>query len=75
MIGRTQPHPALRALDVLVGKWSWNGRATNGSFEVTGWARYEWLEGKHFLIERAALTAAGSTNNNIAVVGYDEDAR
>jgi hypothetical protein len=48
-------------MDVLVGEWSWNGRAMNGSFEVTGWARYEWLEGRHFLIERAVLTARRST--------------
>jgi len=28
-----------------------------------------------FLIERAALTAAGATNNNIAVTGFDEKAK
>jgi len=35
------PHPALKALDVLIGEWSWTGRSKSGDFQVSGWARYE----------------------------------
>jgi len=65
------PHSDLRRLDVLVGRWNWTGHAKGGGFDVTGWAEYQWLEGRHFLVERSALTAQGETNHNLAVTGYD----
>jgi hypothetical protein len=35
----------LATLDALVGTWNWNGRSSDGSFEVTGQTRFEWLTG------------------------------
>jgi hypothetical protein len=64
---------AIGQLDFLVGRWNWRGRSSLDDFSVTGWAEFEWLDGRHFLIERSQLTAAGGTNTNIVVIAGDDD--
>jgi len=46
-------HPTLAQLDVLIG--TWKSEATHPLFDsvVAGGATFEWLEGEHFLIQRA----------------------
>ncbi len=45
-----RPDPALRKLDVLVGKWNLRGRTLDTAEDnITGWVNFEWLPGGFFL--------------------------
>src|SRR3954451_24721775 len=49
----SEPAPALKPFDVLIGTWTIE--ATHPRFDdvVTGTVTYEWLEGGHFIVQRA----------------------
>ncbi|HZT77565.1 MAG TPA: hypothetical protein VFA27_13010 [Vicinamibacterales bacterium] len=58
------PSPALKRLgDKLVGTW----RLTGGA---EGTVRFEWLEGRHFLIQHVDLTVRGRQIKGIEVLGH-----
>ncbi len=44
---------ALAALDILVGTWDTEGRHRLVEGAITGTATFEWLAGKHFLLQRS----------------------
>ena len=51
------PDPALRKLDVLVGKWELRGRTLDTAEDnITGWVNFEWLPGRFFLQQTGKLT-------------------
>jgi hypothetical protein len=54
------PHPALRRLDFLVGRWSMRGHLLGSTEEnIVGQAEFGWLPGGHFLRQRIQLDFAG----------------
>lgn len=60
-----QPHPALRALDVLVGTWRMSGP------DVHGQVSFEWLEGGFYLVQRVDINHAGNDIRGLEYIGYD----
>ena len=45
-----RPHPALKRLDVLIGKWDLKGRTLDADEDnISGWNIFEWLPGGFFL--------------------------
>jgi hypothetical protein len=55
-----RPHPALRRLDFLVGRWSMKGHLLGSEEEnIVGEAAFEWLPGGFFLRQRVKLNFAG----------------
>lgn len=60
-----QPHPALRALDVLVGTWRMSGP------DVHGQVSFEWLEGGFYLVQRVDINHAGNDIRGLECIGYD----
>lgn len=70
-----KPNPALKRLDVLVGKWKITGR-TEGSEEdnITGDVTYEWLPGGFFLLQTGNLNFNGMVDvKGYELFGYDEE--
>jgi len=61
------PHPKLRTLDPLIGRWRMAGP------EVDGEVSYEWMEGGFFLIQRYDLVNFGERYKGIEYAGWDED--
>jgi hypothetical protein len=61
------PHPKLRSLQPLIGRWRIEGP------EVQGEVSYEWMEGGFFLIQRYELVNFGSRHKGIEYAGWDED--
>lgn len=61
---RKTPHPALRALDVLVGTWRVSGGA-NGQFS------FEWIDGGFFMMQRIDVDRL----QGVEIIGYDERSR
>ena len=64
--------PDMRPFDALVG--SWTTEATHPQLDgvVTGTASFEWLEGRHFLIQRTHFDHA-LVPDSISVIGAPED--
>lgn len=65
-------HPALEALDVVVGDWTIE--LTHPSFDapVQGEAVFEWLEGERFLVQRSSNEHPDAPDS-IAVIGVMEN--
>jgi hypothetical protein len=61
------PHPELRKLQPIVGRWRITGP------EVKGEVTYEWMEGGFFLIQRFDLVNFGSHHKGIEYAGWDDD--
>lgn len=67
-----RPRPALKALDVMVGVWDFQGRDFTANAEITGKSTFEWLEGGFFLVHRFDIDYAGRNFSGIELSGYDE---
>jgi hypothetical protein len=57
-----QPSAEVRALDRLVGTWKVTGGAE-------GTVRYEWMPGRHFLLQHVDLTQSGEPVTGMEVIG------
>jgi hypothetical protein len=57
------PNPDLHSLDRLVGTW------TLGE-DTTGTTTYEWLPGRHFLLQHFDLTLHGHRVTGLEVIGH-----
>ena len=62
------PHPALKALDRLVGTWT-----VSGPGGLAGTVTYEWMEGGQFLVQRVDLVQGGERNTCVEYIGYDQE--
>lgn len=58
-----QPNPDLGSLDRLVGTWQISG-------DATGEVRYEWLQGRFFLMQHFDLLHDGRPIRGIEVIGH-----
>lgn len=70
MADEVKPHPALRALEFMVGMWDLNGRDFTTNEEIRGQSTFEWLEGGFFLVHRYHFDYAGRPF--IEYIGYEE---
>jgi len=61
------PHPALKALDRLVGDWKIEGP------DVDGRASFEWMEGGFFLVQHFDLVNFGERHKGVEYATFDED--
>jgi hypothetical protein len=62
------PHPQVRQLDRLVGRWEATGSL------LTGAVSFSWMEGGFFfLIQQVDAHAGGRTIRGIEYIGWDED--
>jgi len=71
--GHDQPHPSLRALDVLVGTWHVSGGEPGSAEEISGESRYEWVEGGFYLRQHVDLNHGGREIRGTEYIGYDSE--
>ena len=64
-----EPHPALRALDVLAGTWRLEGCDLDGSAPFTGTMTRRWLPGGYFLVQEMRID--GQEHAGAEYIGYD----
>jgi hypothetical protein len=68
------PDPALRKLDVLVGKWELRGRTLDTAEDnITGWVNFEWLPGGFFLQANGEIDFMGTKVQSLEILGYDPE--
>jgi hypothetical protein len=68
------PDPALRKLDVLVGKWELSGRTLDTAEDnITGWVNFEWLPGGFFLQANGEIDFMGRKVQSLEILGYDPE--
>jgi hypothetical protein len=60
---------ALRSLDRLVGTWAADSPGSSGT------SRYEWMEGRAFLIQHVDLVSAGEVTRGIEYIGWDPESQ
>lgn len=66
------PHPALRALEPLVGTWVLKGHLTgNDEGTITGRTTFAWLPGGFFLQQDATISFLGNVIQSREIIGYD----
>lgn len=75
-----KPNPALKRLDVLVGKWQSEGETIASKDEpavkIKGTDNYEWFHGDYFLIHHADVSMGDEQVKVIEVIGgYDSSSR
>jgi hypothetical protein len=61
------PHPKLRSLEPLIGRWRIEGP------DVEGGVTYEWMKGGFFLIQRFDLVNFGVRYEGIEYSGWDDE--
>lgn len=66
-----QPHPSLRALDVLVGTWRVSGGEPGSEEEISGESTYEWMEGGFYLRQHVDMIHGGRPISGTEYIGYD----
>jgi hypothetical protein len=69
-----KPDPALRRLDLLVGRWSIKGSTLDSKVDnVSAQATFEWLPGKFFLKQNFEADFAGMKIQSLEIIGYDRE--
>ena len=72
--GLPQPDPALRRLDIFVGRWSMKGHFVGSDEEsIAGEATFRWLPGGFFLEQSIELDFAGLKIESLELIGYDPE--
>lgn len=71
-----RPEPALKRLDVLVGKWDLRGRTLDAAEDnITGWVNFEWLPGGFFLQATGEIDFMGTKVQSLEILGYDPETK
>ena len=69
-----KPDPALRRLDVFVGKWELRGRTLDTAEDnITGRVNFEWLPGGFFLQATGEIDFMGTKVQSLEIPGYEPD--
>lgn len=70
-----KPDPALKGLNVFVGKWETQGQIKESPYgpagKLIGTDTYEWLAGGFFLVHRVNVRMGDQKNESIEIIGYD----
>jgi hypothetical protein len=70
-----EPHPKLRTLEPMVGRWRLHGR-TDGAEEdnIEGTIELDWLPGGFFLRQHSQIDFAGMVQvDGIELIGYEPE--
>ena len=74
-----KPDPALKHLEVFVGKWNTEGETTDDQSgavkKITGTSTTEWMDGGFFLIQRWDVRIGGEKNTGFEIIGYDTSSK
>jgi hypothetical protein len=69
------PAPELKKLDYFAGTWTMDGDVKPGPMGAggknTGTAKYEWMEGKYFMVSQSSHSGAMGDGVETAYYGYD----
>jgi Protein of unknown function (DUF1579) len=69
-----QPDPALRRLDLFVGRWSMKGHFVGSDEEsIRGETTFRWLPGGFFLEQSIELDFGGLKIESLELIGYDPE--
>ena len=72
--GLPQPDPALRRLDLFVGRWSMKGHFVGSDEEsIGGETTFRWLPGGFFLEQSIVLDFGGLKIESLELIGYDPE--
>ena len=72
--GLPQPDPALRRLDLFVGRWSMKGQFVGSDEEsIGGETTFRWLLGGFFLEQSIELDFGGLKIQSLELIGYDPE--
>jgi hypothetical protein len=73
-MGLSQPDPALKRLEKLVGTWELKGRSLNSTEDnITGWTTFEWLPGGFFLKSVGEIAVNGTSVHALEIIAYDPE--
>ena len=79
IIRPTEPGPALRRLDVFIGRWITEGHLVDEAGEPCGTIVasdvYEWAPGGFFVVHPAYGRINGGGGGGVEVIGYDPSTR
>lgn len=68
----SQPDPALKRLEKLVGTWKLTGRTLSSKEDnITGWTTFEWMPGRFFLKAVGEITFKGFLMQSLEIIAYD----
>lgn len=59
------PHPSLKVLERLIGKWKVTGPT------IDGYVTYRWLEGGFFMVQDVDFTQGDNIIKGLEYIGYD----
>jgi hypothetical protein len=69
------PGPELKKLDYFSGTWSMDGDVKPGPMgpggKATGTSKYEWMEGKYFMVSQTSHSGVMGEGVETAYYGYD----
>jgi Protein of unknown function (DUF1579) len=67
-----QPDPALKRLEILVGKWEMMGRTLDSEEDnIFGWNTFEWMPGGFFLKSEGEINFKGFLLKALEIIAYD----
>src|SRR5215469_11990984 len=70
------PDPALKRLDILIGKWELKGRTINSNEDnIFGWNTFEWIPGGFFLQSVGEINFKGLIIKSLEIIGYDPESK
>lgn len=66
------PDPALKRLEILVGKWELRGRTLAAKEDnITGWTTFAWMLGGFFLEARGEINFKGDVIQSLEIISYN----
>jgi Protein of unknown function (DUF1579) len=70
----SQPDPALKRLEKLVGTWKLTGRTLSSKEDnITGWTTFEWMPGGFFLKSVGEINFKGFFMQSLEIIAYDPE--
>ena len=70
----SQPDPALKRLENLVGTWKLTGRTLSSQEDnISGWTTFEWMPGGFFLRVIGEMTFQGFAMQSLEIIAYDPE--
>lgn len=70
----SQPNPALKRLEKLVGTWKLTGRTLSSKEDnITGWTTFEWMPGGFFLKSAGEINFKGFIIQSLEIIAYDPE--
>jgi hypothetical protein len=76
LMDQSQPDPALKRLEKLVGTWKLTGRTLSSQEDnITGWTTFEWMPGGFFLKAVGEINFKGFIMQSLEIIAYDQQSK